>query len=382
MGGGGWCWSADGTAIVYAAADGNLWWQPLGSGQVRRLTDHGPEHAAQAPAASPDGRWIAYVVDQAEVWTVGAAGTPPARIDDGGADFCFDPVVLPDARTVVWQAWNLPDMPWDASRMESVDVVSGERRTVRPAGQLQQPRPMPDGRIMCIRDDGGWANLWLDDRPLVEERFEHGGPTWGLGQRSYAVSPDSRRVAFTRNERGFGSLCVLDVDSGRVREVARGVHGQLSWTGDHIAAIRTGARTPTQVVVYRAGGAEVPPSAWRRRTVVVGPRDEWTTTYLVEPELVVVPIRAEDGERVDIHARLYRADPGPDGSGSKRLICWLHGGPTDQWQVTFMPRIAYWRALGWNVLVPDHRGSTGHGREYQQALRGRWGGSTSTTRSP
>jgi dipeptidyl aminopeptidase/acylaminoacyl peptidase len=51
----------------------------------------------------------------------------------------------------------------------------------------------------------------------------------------------------------------------------------------------------------------------------------------------------------------------------------LHGGPTDQWQVTFMPRVAYWRAQGWNVLVPDHRGSTGHGRAYQQALLGRWG---------
>ena len=38
-----------------------------------------------------------------------------------------------------------------------------------------------------------------------------------------------------------------------------------------------------------------------------------------------------------------------------------------------MPRVAYWRAQGWNVLVPDHRGSTGHGRAYQQALRGRWG---------
>jgi dipeptidyl aminopeptidase/acylaminoacyl peptidase len=38
-----------------------------------------------------------------------------------------------------------------------------------------------------------------------------------------------------------------------------------------------------------------------------------------------------------------------------------------------MPRVAYWRAHGWNVLVPDHRGSTGHGRAYQQALRGRWG---------
>jgi dipeptidyl aminopeptidase/acylaminoacyl peptidase len=38
-----------------------------------------------------------------------------------------------------------------------------------------------------------------------------------------------------------------------------------------------------------------------------------------------------------------------------------------------MSRIAFWRSRGWHVLVPDHRGSTGHGRAYQQALRGRWG---------
>jgi dipeptidyl aminopeptidase/acylaminoacyl peptidase len=55
------------------------------------------------------------------------------------------------------------------------------------------------------------------------------------------------------------------------------------------------------------------------------------------------------------------------------MICWLHGGPTDQWQVTFMPRLAYWRDRGWSILVPDHRGSTGHGRAYQVALDGRWG---------
>jgi dipeptidyl aminopeptidase/acylaminoacyl peptidase len=77
-----------------------------------------------------------------------------------------------------------------------------------------------------------------------------------------------------------------------------------------------------------------------------------------------------------VFARLFRADEDGNGGGGSdppRLLCWLHGGPTDQWQVTFMPRLAFWRSRGWNVLVPDHRGSTGHGRAYQQALNQRWG---------
>ncbi|MBA2282653.1 MAG: S9 family peptidase, partial [Acidimicrobiia bacterium] len=53
--------------------------------------------------------------------------------------------------------------------------------------------------------------------------------------------------------------------------------------------------------------------------------------------------------------------------------CWIHGGPTDQWMVTFNPRFAYFLDRGWAILVPDHRGSTGHGRAWAQALAGSWG---------
>jgi dipeptidyl aminopeptidase/acylaminoacyl peptidase len=42
-------------------------------------------------------------------------------------------------------------------------------------------------------------------------------------------------------------------------------------------------------------------------------------------------------------------------------------------EVVFNPRIAYWVDRGWAVLVADHRGSTGHGRAFTQALAGRWG---------
>jgi dipeptidyl aminopeptidase/acylaminoacyl peptidase len=92
----------------------------------------------------------------------------------------------------------------------------------------------------------------------------------------------------------------------------------------------------------------------------------WDRNAIAEPELLEVT--ASDGGVVP--ARWYRAD---DPAVPRRVIVWVHGGPTDQWQVTFMPRIEFWRSRGWDVVVPDHRGSTGHGRAHQQAMNGRWG---------
>ena len=355
LGGGAWCFSADGESVVYVGGDGNLWQQRLDGAAAVLLTGHGPDLVASGPCAAADGSCIVYVIDMAEVHRLDLRTGSAARIDDGSADFCLDAYAAGDG-SVRWQAWNVPDMPWDRSRVQRWSSDGSVRDEVATGHAVQQPRVLPDGRPVEIRDDEGWLNVWVAGRPLVAEPAEHAGPTWGPGQCAYAWSPDGSMVAFTRNERGFGRLCVVDVAAGEVREVARGVHGQLSWRGSRLACLRTGARTPTQVVVYDTHD-------WQRTVVAVGPSPEWGTGDLVEPELVEVPVGASS-----VYARHYRA-PGADG----RLIVWLHGGPTDQWQVTFMPRVAFWLSRGWGVLVPDHRGSTGHGREYQQMLRGRWG---------
>jgi dipeptidyl aminopeptidase/acylaminoacyl peptidase len=161
-----------------------------------------------------------------------------------------------------------------------------------------------------------------------------------------------------RNEDGFGRLCTYDTTTGRVEERAKAIHGQLSWRGRRLAAVRTGGKTPTQIVVYDTDD-------WSRRSVLVGPSYDWEGhSSLVEPELIGTVSR--DG--VPLHARLYRS-----GDSNGRLLCWIHGGPTDQWTVSFMPRFSYWIDRGYSILVSDHRGSTGHGRAYTDALHERWG---------
>lgn len=357
MGGGAWVCMPDGVHLTYVGGDGNLWLQSLRGGAPHQLTDHGPDQVAAAPAVSVDGRRIAYVIDLAEVHVVDVVARTSSRVDEGGNDFVIDPAWSPQS-DLEWVAWDVPDMPWDGSHIERLRS-DGVRERLPVPHTVQQVRFTADGQRMSVRDDQRWLNVMLGDRPVVDEWFEHAGPTWGPGQRSYALSPDGTEMAFTRNERGFGRLCVASLATGRVVEVARGVHGQLSWRNGRLAALRTGARTPTQVVVYDA-------ETWERTVVAVGPEGDWSSDELVEPELFRIPASLAGGDEV-VHARLYRAD------APRGLIVWLHGGPTDQWQVTWMPRIAFWRSRGWNVLVPDHRGSTGHGRLYQQALRGRWG---------
>ncbi len=363
LGGGCYTWlesPQQGISLVYAATDGELWRQD--GVRLERLTQHGRSVRAPAVAEQRSSAVetttpaLVYVVDEAEVWLIDPTSGEQRRLDDGRHAFCFDPAISPDERIVSWQGWSPPDMAWDAAVRVDCDLVAGTTHEWRaPDAAFQQPRFTPQGEPIHVHDGSGWLNVHIGDRPVVSEPLEHAGPTWGLGNRSFAVSPDGARVVFVRNEAGHGALCVVDLASGAIEQLGRGVHGHLSWVGDTLVAIRSGARTPTQLVRYEA-------DSWERTSLAFTQPDVWDRSTLPEPEIVEAV--AADGET--LHARRFVA-------GEGRMLAWVHGGPTDQWQVDWRPRIQYWLTRGWDVLVVDPRGTTGHGRAYQQALHGRWG---------
>lgn len=374
LGGGCHHWLADSSGVVYAAVDGAIWFQPLSTAAPECLLAV-PGVSLRAPMIVGDGHcsWCVVAVgDEAAVWSVVAGRGETAwrvdeavRIDDGSDDFCLDPwvrAVSPNGFEIRWHAWSVPDMAWDRSITRIAELhhpTVTERRSSVGSGAITQPRTLTDGTAIAVRDDTGWMNVWAGDSPVIDEPFEHAGPTWGAGLRSYALAPGDTRLAVARNEAGFGRLIVTGLGpggagQGDVVEIARGVHGQLDWQAGLLCAVRSGARTPTQIVVY-----DTESESWARTTALCGVPMAWDSIELPEPEVV------QTSEPV-LHARVYRA-------GSGRMICLIHGGPTDQWQVTFMPKVAFWWSRGWDVLVVDPRGSTGHGRAYQQALRGRWG---------
>jgi dipeptidyl aminopeptidase/acylaminoacyl peptidase len=375
-GGGGYCW-VDDDSLVYAAADGRLLAIAATGGPVRVLSRDG---RAAAPAASPDGRRVAFVVEREDSCDVAVTDLDgrgwPRRLSH--ADYAWDPTWSADGRTVAWHEWDLPNMPWDGSRIVAVAVDDHDAKAIVVAGgddlAVGQPRFAPTGDALAfVAELDGWMNVWTVDRVgdaptcVLAESHEHAEPSWGPGQRSFAWSPDARAIALNRNEDGFGRLVIVDFDGdGAGADVSKGWHTGLDWGSGGIACIRSGGRTAPQLTVLDpATGAR---DARRR-----GAPAELDAHDLPEPTPISWP--GADGETV--HGLLWLPTVGDDVdhdlAGRPPVLVDVHGGPTDQSTVDWKPRIRWFVSRGWAVLSPNYRGSTGYGRAYRHALDHAWG---------
>ncbi len=374
-GGGSWTWTPDGDTIVYVAQNG-LFAIPATGGPGRPIVLSGD--SLSSPTISSDGSAVAYVIETEagqSVWTAVLDGTqPPACV--AAADervFRYDPTWRPGSRELLWHEWRMPSMAWDHSVLAgTAESSAGLADRGNSASGVGQPAWSPDGtRLGYVCDATGWMVITIDGTPVVAEEFEHATPTWGSGQRSWCWSPDGRQVAFNRNELGYARLVIANCETGSVTELGKAWHVGISWCqtpsgNQRIAAVRTGGVTPAQLVVYDLPSGDRRFSA-TRTTVARGPVAGWEQCGLVEPSAVTWS--ATDGET--LHGRLYL--PGVQADKAFPVIVSVHGGPTDQSTVQFNPRFSYWLSRGWAIFVPDYRGSTGHGRRYQQAMNAGWG---------
>lgn len=372
-GGGALAWVGD-DRLVYAAADGRLLLVDLTGGPPRILSRDG---RAAAPAVSPDGTRVAFVIERDDACDVAVAPLDgsawPVRVSEG-SDYAWDPVWSPAADVLAWHEWDLPNMPWDESRIAARKIdglaPAGEPQVVTRNGiAVSQPRFAPDGSALAfVSDETGWANVWTADpdgsrsRPVLDEPHEHAEPSWGPGQRSYAWSPDAGTLAVCRNNDGFGCLVVTFPDGSGARPVATGWHQGLDWGAAGVVCVQSGPATQPVIVVNPAD------ATGSGRVIATGTVTGFADT--IEPE--VVTWAADDRATIPgLLARPVESALGPE--TRPPLIVDVHGGPTGQATATWSPRHQFFLNRGWAILAPNARGSTGYGRTYAQALRGQWG---------
>jgi dipeptidyl aminopeptidase/acylaminoacyl peptidase len=383
--GGGACWFHGETAFCSSFDDSRLYRLDLG-GEPRAITHDPPaEHALRYAdgVVTPDGATIVCVRERHEgrevvneLVALPADGSGDVRVLVSGSDFYSNPRLGPDGRTLAWLQWDNPNMPWHGTELwvgELADGVAGAREVAGgPDESIFQPEWSPDGVLHFCSDRTGWWNLYaLEDgvaRAIAPVEGEVGLPQWSFAERSFAFLGDGR-IARKVAERAVDRLEVVDAENGAVEPVPGPWtdYGSTSFDarGDEVAFAAAGPREPYAVVVLdtHTGG---------RRVVRRAFEFELDPDALSEPRAIEFPTRDGETAHAFYYPPLSATHEGPEGElPPLRVIC--HGGPTAHSGSALTLSYQFWTSRGIGVVDVNYRGSTGFGRPYRDALRGRWG---------
>lgn len=263
-----------------------------------------------------------------------------------------------------------------ASTLHLVEVATGARRAIqpdapaaaRPAAAFARGRPAgsgPPAVFFASDQTGEFARLYRWDPETGDARAIGPEPTGDV--TGLAASDDGRWLAWIVNERGASAVHVAAV---RRPEKAKRVPLPLGVGGP--PAFEPGSRsfaftwsTPRGADVWSVDAKSRRATRWTTSEIGGLPADTF-----VEPVAVRFP--ASDGKPV--HGWFYAPRP-RGGGGPAPVVISLHGGPEGQAGPSFQPMLQYLaRELGYAVLVPNVRGSGGHGRTWRGlddgALRG------------
>lgn len=246
-----------------------------------------------------------------------------------------------------------------------LDTLSGEARSLTPdivEGQAEHSFPSwsADGSGLYLVSNRGrqFSSLaWLD--PATTEMSYLRDDAWDV--QILALSDDGTHIALVVNEDGYGRLELFDVAQGwnerrvlPVPALPRGVIVELAWSqdGERLAITYMSATSTADIFIWNTRDERL----WQATRSAMGgiPREAF-----VEPALVRYP--TFDGR--EIPAFLYLPE---DGSAQDLpVLIIVHGGPEGQSRPLFDPITQYMVARGYAVLLPNVRGSTGYGYEYQ-----------------
>jgi dipeptidyl aminopeptidase/acylaminoacyl peptidase len=367
-------WSPDGKWIAYESDfDGDELWDIFlvspKTGKVVNLTQTS-EIAEMEPTWSPDGRYLAYIVKpktsaayeidvydmiMREVKHI-TTGTPQ---DKGN----YSPIWSKDGKFIVYTQEQAKGTD---SNIFIANVSSGQSTLLTPHDGEQRFSAndiSPDGKRVLFTSNAanGFQNIGLLE--IATKKIN-----W-LTKDKWAIhgdefSPDGKRITFTANVDGNEDIYLHDLATGKstVLPIAKGLNepagGQHAFSpdGSRLLYYHNGPTAPGDLWVYHLASGK---SEQLTYSLVAGIRSE----DMVEPYLVHYPSR--DGKWT-ISAFLY-VPYNMARNGQNAAIVYIHGGPTSQSMNSFNRFIQYAVNQGYMVLAPNYRGSTGYGKEFQQA---------------
>ena len=310
--------------------------------------------------------------------SIDAAGEAEQEVLFQGSDFCSNPRISPDGRTLCWLTWDHPNMPWDGTQLYSGRFNDngklGEPHLVAGGAteSIFQPEWSPDNVLHFVSDRNGWWNLWRSEKgqlwPLTSREGEFGKPQWVFGSGTYSFASDEL-IACSYTENDAWKIAMLHIPSKMLLAIETPYsemgRGDLKVGDGKIVFIGGAPSLPMSVVQIDLASSKW----WELRK---SNNLEIDDGYLSTAQPVEFP--TENGQTA--HAFYYPPKNGDfDGPAGEKppLLVKSHGGPTGSASTALDLGIQFWTSRGIGVLDVNYGGSTGYGREYRERLNGAWG---------
>jgi dipeptidyl aminopeptidase/acylaminoacyl peptidase len=407
-------WSPDGQWIAFTSSrdsKANLYVLPLAGGEAEKITD--VKTNVGEYEWSHDGKEIAFLV-------MDAAGDKEEKNKKGKDDWYFmDEEIKQNRLFVLWlkekdssgkciqkkltkENINVNAFDWSAdnkqiaysygkspeandnvySDISLVDVETGNIKSIAntPAGETN-PLFSPDGKFIvyyCSTDPVDWSGARHAKIYSVSD-----GKSWrlkatpdesgGIGNSGiFGWSPDGKNILWAEANKTLNSIYQLSVDGKSITEWSKGSTTligapSLNSTGTYLAfTLQSPAQLPE---------AYISPLNNFSPVKVTSLNAEYAGKPL--PRTEVIKWKAPDGKEIE-GLLTYPLNYQP---GKKvPLILNVHGGPAGVFQQNCVAAnqgtypIAAFAEMGFAILRPNPRGSSGYGTDFRTANRGDWGG--------
>jgi dipeptidyl aminopeptidase/acylaminoacyl peptidase len=302
--------------------------------------------------------------------TPGRADVPPFSLG-GPDDYAFSP----DSKEIAYaKKTDAVEATSTNSDLFLVDLT----RPQAPARQITTnraadagPAYSPDGRYLAYRaqsrpgcESDRWQ-LMLFDRKTHDARPI--APAFDTSVDSYAWTPDSKALYLTAEQEGRVVAFRLDVPGTTPRPLAiSGSAGDLQVAPDGRSLVFSRSTASEPVELYRANADGSNAVAITRLNA-----DAMAAAHLRPAESVWY--HGAGGARVQgwiVKPPNFRDD------GKYPLLFLVHGGPQgawmDSWGYRWNPQV--FAAAGYVIFMPNPRGSTGFGQQFEDEISGDWGG--------
>jgi dipeptidyl aminopeptidase/acylaminoacyl peptidase len=345
-----------------------LYLHDLASRSTRLLTDGKARHGGAL--WSRDGRLLAYQnnarngINQ-DVYVLEVARSVPARLVVSSQGQTWQPLDWsPDGtRLLLLDYRSVTD-----ADLYVADVAKGSTsRLPLPKSGIGSARFSADGRGVWFSADLGEEFLQLRYLDLAETkpRTLTADLPWDIDD--FEVDPNGRYIAYIANVDGYSRLELRDLGSNTTRRPSGLPAGLISNLRFDARGTQLGLTIESATAPRDAWSYDIDKDAAQRWTrSESGPIDpeRWQAA-----ELVRYPTWDRIGKQQrQIPAFVYA----PRGKGPHPVVIDIHGGPEGQSRPGYSPYTQYLvNELGYAVIQPNVRGSTGYGRTFTQLDNGR-----------